>query len=198
MKRKRILLTAIVVLCLVGTALAVRGVYSVTSSGLKTNPGQLYTARNDWTRTAAITGAADATPAVGERDYATFTSSDSNNVIVAVDESWNKVRIRCTSTTDADSTVVDLFFGEGTTSTCRFHRVATLTFTTGTQVAETSGHEYADTLVPSNANWLYTAVTVNPTDNYVAEYAVDIGNVSYIGLSPTTITNAAVIEITGY
>lgn len=195
MKRK--LLTILtVVLLFVGVAYAVRGVYSVSASGLKTNPGQLYTARNDWSRTAVL-DSNTTTPAVAARDYTNFVA-DANNAVVAVDESWNKIRIRCTSTTEADITVIDVFFGEGTTSTCRFNRIATLTFTTGTQTAPTSGSEYADTLTETNDNWMYDAVIKSPTGNYIAEYIVDLGNVTYIGISPTTITNAAVIEVTGF
>jgi hypothetical protein len=135
------------------------------------------------------------TPAATVRTLKTFTAEDAANIFVATKEEWNNAVIRCMSTTDADSTVFDMFTAgdEG-----HFTRKATLTFTTGTQTAGHSGYEYADTVVITNEKHPTDIVPVSPVGNYIAEVYLDLHDARYVGFSPTTITNAAKIEIVGY
>jgi len=117
--------------------------------------------------------------------------------IFTVPSQWNKVYIRCLSTTDGDSTVFDVFTSRGASD--HYTRVVTLTFTTGTQTSGTSGSEFADTCVASNnTNTLHKASTLtNPTGNYIAEYGMTLNGCDHIAFVPTTITNNAALEISG-
>lgn len=193
MKNKAILILAMLVF--VAVCFGYEGIYTLNKAGSKVEPGQVHTLQDEWQSQTAFTASAT-TPTSTNRTAALFLSSDANNVSYGIDTKWNVVRIRCSSTTDGDTSVFDVFLMNGDND--HYNRVATLTFTTGGQTATTSGHEYADTLVESNANWHKTASTMSPTGNYIAEWAVDICGSKKIGICPTTITNAAVLEITGF
>jgi len=74
----------------------------------------------------------------------------------------------------------------------------TTIWTTGTQTAIVSGDEWADQIAETNARWLMGARTMSGDDNYIAEYSIDVCGSRYIGFSPTTVTHAANVYITGY
>ena len=154
---------------------------------------KLFTLQDGWFELGTFT-AGTTTPGVTARTAANFIL-DANNVTYDIKSGWNAIRLRLSTTTDADSTVVDVFFMNGTD---HFNRVATLTWTTGTQTSSTSGQEYADTVAESNGNWHKSASTKSPTGNYIAEWAIDVAGSTTIGISPTTFANATTIEITGY
>ena len=135
---------------------------------------------------------ASTTPDNAERTVAIF-EADPCNITFDIKSGWNAIRLRLSSTTDGDDTVTDVFLSNG----LHYNRIATLTWVTGTQTATVSGHEYADTVAESNANWHKTASTKSPTGNYIAEWAVDVLGSSKIGITGTTVDNAATIEITG-
>ena len=183
------------VLALVIVCYASEIVHLSDRDGTITDPGVVYTVQSDW-ETLETFAAGTTTPGVTARTYATFDVSDTNNAIYTIPPEWNAIRLRCSSTTDGDSSVFDIFLMNGLTD--HYNRVATLTFTTGTQSATTSGHEYADTVAESNTNWHKSASTMSPTGNYIAEWALDVMGSRRIGISPTTITHTAVLEITGF
>ena len=155
---------------------------------------KLFTLQDGWFELGTFTASAT-TPNATNRTAATFIL-DANNVTYPIKSGWNAIRLRLSSTTDGDSTVTDIFFMNS--SDDHFNRVSTLTWTTGAQTAKTTGQEYADTLAASNENWHKTASTKSPTGNYVAEWAIDVAGSGTIGISPTTFTNNATMEITGY
>lgn len=155
---------------------------------------KLFTLEDGWFQLGTFTASAT-TPTATNRTAAAFVL-DANNVTYSIKSGWNAIRLRLSSTTDGDSTVTDIFFMNS--SDDHFNRISTLTWTTGTQTAKTSGQEYADTIAASNENWHITASTVSPTGNYIAEWAIDVAGSGTIGISPTTVTNNATLEITGY
>ena len=184
----------IIILLVATVAFAVQGFRPVNKAGQSVEPGQLHTYQDGW-NTVGSFAAATTTRAVDVRDYTNFVA-DGNNAVYRIESGWNKIRVRCSSTTDADSTVIDVFLMNGASD--YFNRVATLTFTTGTQTAGTSGYEFADGCAESNANWHNSGSVMNPGGNYVAEWAIDHCGSTYIGFCPTTITHTAILEITGY
>ena len=163
---------------------------------------KLFTLQDGWFEAGTFTGSTT-TPNQVNRTAALFVA-DPCNVAFEVKSGWNGVRIRLSSTTDGDSTVTDVFFRQGesaqTAAANGFHftRIATLTWTTGTQTGTKSGEEFADTVAESNAQWHKTGSAVSPTGNYIAEYSIDALGAGTIGFSPTTQTNDATIYVTGY
>lgn len=187
-------LTWILVIMLFATA-AWAANYSYNKAGKKVEPGQLHTGQYGWATLGTFT-TSTTTPGVTKRTTAQFVVNDANNVIYTIPSAYNRIRLRCSSTTDGDSSVFDVFLMNGTSD--HYNRVATLTFITGTQTAGTSGYEFADTLAETNSNWHKSAAVMSPTGNYIAEYSIDVLGSAKIGISPTTITHTAILEITGY
>lgn len=190
MKKKVCLLVLLVALVLVPFA-------QYTPAGVGRGGGvsqKLFTLQDGWFELGTFS-AGTTTPGVTARTAANFIL-DANNVTYEIKSGWNAIRLRLSTTTDADSTVMDVFFMNGVSD--HFNRVSTLTWTTGTQTSSTSGQEYADTVAESNGNWHKSASTKSPTGNYIAEWAIDVAGTTTIGISPTTFANNTTIEITGY
>ena len=135
------------------------------------------------------------TPTSTNRTAALFDVTDTANSTFEIKSGWNSITLRLSSTTEGDTSVTDVFYMRGTAD--HFTRIITLTWTTGTQTSSTSGEEFADTVVESNRFWHTTPSPVSPTGNYIAEWSADFKGGGTIGISPTTITNAATIQITG-
>ncbi len=193
MRKKAIAILAI--LGFVAVCLGYEGIYTLNRAGTKVEPGQVHTLQDNWETLGTFTTTAT-TPTATNRTATLFTSSDANNVAFTIPTGWNGIRIRCSSTNDGDTSVFDVFLMNSLTD--HYNRIATLTFTTGGQTATTSGHEYADTLAATNTNWYKAALGMSPTGNYIAEWMVDVCGSQRIGICPTTITNVAVLEITGF
>jgi len=193
MKKLTTVLT--IILLLAGVALAIQGVYSYNRAATIVEPGQLHTGQYSWATLGTFT-MTTATPSVTNRTAALFAVNDTNNVVYTIPSAYNRIRLRCSSTTDGDSSVFDVYLMNSASD--HYNRVATLTFTTGTQTAGTLGYEFADTLVETNSNWHKTASVMSPTGNFIAEYAIDVLGSAKIGINPTTITNTAIVEISGY
>lgn len=190
-------LKAFIVLVLVGVLFAQAQFYPYNTNNNRVNPGQVHTKQSNWVTAGAFSDSAT-TPADVNRTAALFTSEDANNVVYTIDPSWNKVVFRCSSTTDSDSTVFDIFIMDGATddATDHYNRIGTLTFTTGTQTSSTATYEFADTCVASNDQYGFNVIS--PTGNYIAIAEVDVKGARFIGICPTTVTNAAILEIRGY
>ncbi len=155
---------------------------------------KLFTLQDGWSTIDTI-ASGTTTPTSTNRTAALFVSSDAKNSTFEVKSGWNNITLRLSSTTEGDTSVTDIFAMRGTAD--HFTRIATLTWTTGTQTSSTSGEEFADTVVETNRFWHTTPSPVSPTGNYIAEWSVDFKGGGTIGISPTTITNAATIQITG-
>jgi len=157
---------------------------------------RLATKQDGW-ETLGTFSAGATTPAVTARTAATFNVTDPNNIVCLIEPGWNGVRIRLSTTTAADSTVTDVFLMSSVSD--HYNRVATLTWVTGTQTATTSGQEYADEVVETNANWHKAASIMSIADaDYIAEWSIDVMGSKMIGLCPTTYAHATTVEITGY
>ena len=78
-----------------------------------------------------------------------------------------------------------------------FTRVATLTWTIGTQTSRKSTYEFADTVAVTNEYWGKAWTAVSPTGNYIAEAWVDVAGSSKIAVCPTTVNNKVALQITG-
>lgn len=184
------------IIALATIAYAIDGMYTYDKTGVITNPGQTYSLQGRW-ESAGTFAAAAAEPTTPDATHRTAAAmaAVSKVVIYTIRPEWNAVELRCSSTTDADTTVFDVFVARGASD--HYTRIATLTFTTGTQTAGT-GYLFADTLVESNHQWHTTASVVSPTGEYIASYAIDTCGYSRIAFVPTTLTNNAVLEITGY
>jgi len=147
------------------------------------------------------------TPDVNNRTTA-LVLADANNAIYTIPPEWNCIILRCATHKIVDlndindvNTVVDVLYQRGTTDS--FSRLATLTFTAGTQLWTTDpNYLFADTVVESNYIWppVPTTRTISPANNYIAEWFVDIRGAKKIAIVPITITRTrtAKIEITGY
>jgi len=161
------------------------------------NQTTLETAQSNWVSvgTFLAAGSEPSTPNQVNRTAA-LMAAVSKVQIFTIPPAWNKVFLRCLSTTDGDSTVFDVFLSRGTDL---YTRVCTLTYTTGTQTSGTSGSEFADTCaVTNNTNTLHVASTlVTPTGNYIAEYGLTVCGNDKVAFVPTTITNDAALEICG-
>ena len=119
----------------------------------------------------------------------------SKAVIHKIPDDWSAIKLTNSSTTDADSTVYDLYVAEVNGD---FTRVCTLTFTTGTgSNSKKSGYEYADTLVVSNYFWYKAKLVSSPVGNYISLFSFDVYGAAYIALVPTTLTNNSYVEIAG-
>lgn len=196
MRRK---LTLLIVLCVIFVGILTIQHVQAVADGIGRGGGlshKLFTLQDGWF-TLDTMAAGTTTPNQANRTAALFVG-DAANSTFAIKSGWNGVRLRLSSTTDGDTSVTDVFFMNGTAD--HFSRVATLTWTTGTQTSSTSGQEFADTVVISNNTntWHKTQSAVSPTGNYIAEWSVDVLGSGTIGISPTTITNAATLEITGF
>jgi len=201
MKRNKII-AVVTILLVAGVAWALTEVRPKDLEGTDVNPGSVHSPTYSWQSVGALTTGVT-TPGVTARTAATFNVTDPNNLVVKMGEGWNGVRIRVSSTTDADSTVIDIFYMDDeaeavTLASGHFSRLATTTWTTGTQTGTVSGQEYADTLVVTNENWAPSPGTISPTGNYIAEYRFDAQGAHYIGFCGTTVTNAATVEIKGF
>ena len=197
MKRIAIFST-VVILVIAGTLWALETVRPIDLEGTEVNPGSVHTLTSSWQSVGNLTTGVT-TPGPTARTAALFNVTDPNNIVLKLPEGANGVRIRLSSTTDGDTTVTDLFIMDDAAeslalSTDHFNRVSTLTWTTGTQTANTATHEFADTLVVTNENWVPTPGTMSPTGNYIAEYRLDGQGGHYIGISGTTVTNTATVE----
>ena len=189
--------TFVILLLFVGVVFAQQAFYPYDIVGDKTNPGRLHTKQAAWTSVGTFaTGAT--TPGVTARTAALFSVTDPNNVSFSIGPGDNRIKFRCSSTTDADSTVFDVFVMHVRTTdgTDHFNRIGTLTFTTGTQTAGTATYKFADTVVSSND--LYSITDFSPIGNYIAEANIDVQGAKIIGICPTTITNTAILEWKGY
>jgi hypothetical protein len=162
------------------------------------NQSTLETTQSNWVSvgTFLATGAEPSTPNQANRTAA-LMAAVSKVQIFTIPPAWNKIYLRNSSTTDGDSTVYDVFLSRGAAD--HYTRVCTLTYTTGTQTAGTTGYEFADTCaVTNNTNTLHIASTlVTPTGNYIAEYGLTVCGNSRVAFVPTTITNDALLEICG-
>lgn len=167
--------------------------YIYNIDGERVNPGQIHSAQEGWVKAGTFT-TVTTTPDATHRTAALFTA-DANNVVFEIPAKWNAVRVRVSSTTDGDSSVFDMFLMNGDAD--HFNRIQTTTWTTGTQTAGTAGSEFADTVVRSNTNWHKSSAIMSPEGNYIAEWIIDVIGSKKVGFSPTTITNTAIIEITG-
>jgi len=167
--------------------------YLYNLKGERVNPGEMQSLQDDW-ETLGTFASATTTPNSTNRTAALFVA-DAKNVTFEIPAKWNAIKIRCSSTTDGDSSVFDIFLMNGETD--HFTRIGTLTFTTGTQTATASGYEFADTLAESNAKWHKLSSKLSPEGNYIAEYMIDVIGSFKVGVSPTTITNTAILDITG-
>lgn len=198
---KKIIASIVIIGCFVTLALGVviDGFAPFDIDSNRVNPGALHTHQDAWYTAGTFTTGVT-TPNATNRTGALFSVTDPKNVSYTIKRGWNGVRLRLSSTTDGDSTVIDVFLKQDASSTTTDHwnRVATLTWTTGQQTATTTNHEYADTLVESNANWHKTTSVMSPGGNYIAEWGIDVLGSGAIGFSATTVTNTAVLEITGF
>lgn len=190
------------IIWLIGFVLIIAGIVGyrtyaqpIDFGGKKESEARLTTKQDEW-YTLGTFSAGATTPANSARTAATFNVTDPNNIIYEIKPGWNGVRIRLSTTTDADSTVTDVFLMSSVSD--HYNRVSTLTWTTGTQTSTTSGQEYADTVAETNANWHKAASVMSPTGNYIAEWSIDVMGSKMIGLCPTTYANATTVEITGY
>jgi len=158
---------------------------------------RLATKQDGWVTLGTFDAGAANTPGVAARTAATFDVTDTNNITFEIKPGWNGVRIRLSTTTAADSTVTDVFLMSSVSD--HYNRVATLTWVTGTQTATTSGEEYADAVVETNANWHKASSIMSIADaDYIAEWSIDVMGSKMIGLCPTTYAHATTVEITGY
>ena len=191
----------VIVLCfaVIAFGVVIDGVAPHDIDSKRVNPGDLHTLQDAWYTAATVTTGVT-TPNATNRTGALFSVTDPNNVTYTLKRGWNGIRLRLSSTTEEDTTVIDVFLKNDahSTTTDHFNRIATLTWTTGAQTATTSGYEYADTLVETNGNWHKTRSVLSPTGDYIAEWAIDSLGSGVIGFSPTTVTHTAVIEITGF
>lgn len=192
MKKHRLIL--LLILLAVTTCYAIDGVYTYMTDGkTRVNPGEKQTIQDTCYQAGTFT-TGTTTPDSSHRKYSTF-AADANNVIYPLNGRWNVIQIRNMSTTDGDTTVYDVYIAK---KDGIFRRISTLTFTTGTQLSNYSGYEYADTLTAANADWHKSASALSPGSDSVAEWAIDVMGASYIGISPTTVTHIAKLEISGY
>lgn len=182
---------------------AYSGVYPMDKRLVRVEPGQSHTLETPWVLVGEVTTGVT-TPGVTARTSATFNVTDPNNLVYKIPSSWNGVRIRVASTTDGDSTVIDVFLMDSedydsiSAVTSEFNRIRTQTWTTGTQTARESGDEWADTLAITNENWYDGKTdTLSPAGNYIAEDCIDVMGASFIGFSATTVTHSAKIYIKG-
>jgi len=163
------------------------------------NQSTLETAQSGWVTAGTFLAASDepTTPNQANRTFA-LMAAVSKVQVFTIPASWNAIILRNNSTTDGDTTVYDMFLMRGTSD--HYSRVCTLTWMTGTQTSGTSGSEFADTLVVSNnTNTFHNAgIVVSPTGNYIAEYSLDVAGCTSVAFVPTTITNNAILEISGW
>lgn len=163
------------------------------------NQSTLETAQSGWVTagTFSATTAEPTTPNQANRTFA-LMAAVSKVQVFTIPASWNAIILRNNSTTDGDTTVYDVFLMRGTSD--HYSRVCTQTWTTGTQTSGTSGSEFADTLVlTNNTNTFHNAgIVVSPEGNYIAEYSLDVAGCTSIAFVPTTLTNDAVLEISGW
>lgn len=167
--------------------------YLYNLKGERVNPGEMQTLQDDW-ETLGTFASATTTPNATHRTAAAFIA-DAKNVAFEIPAKWNTITIRCSSTTDGDSSVFDIFLMKGETD--HFSRIGTLTFTTGSQTATASGYVFADTLAETNEKWHKASSELSPVGNYIAEWMVDHLGSFKVGVSPTTITNTAILDIIG-
>lgn len=195
MNRKQIAASLLLVLFSVTALWAIEAVYTVDNGGNIVMPASC-TDQSTWVSagTFLAAGAEPTTPNQANRTYALFAAV-SKVQIYTVPPKWNSVLLRAGTTTDADSTVFDVFVTRGTAD--HWTRVCTLTFTTGTQTSGTTGSEFCDTVVVSNETWLAAVNPLSPTGNYIAMVEMDVRGFDRIGFVPTTLATDTFIEITG-
>ena len=142
--------------------------------------------------------AADTTPGVSARDYASVAALTNTKVYV-LPESMNNIELRFTGDTDADSIVYDIF-------ACRngpgdyFTRVCTVTCTCGTQQVGSATILAVDILAITNANWPKAIVEADAVANEIARLALDACGYKYWAFVPTTIpaSSSNTIQISGF
>lgn len=150
-----------------------------------------------WTTVGTFT-AADTTPAVAARDYASVNAL-TNTVIHELSDEYNNIELRFTGDTDADSIVYDIFAARDNVSDY-FTRVCTVTCTCGTQQMGSATILAVDILAITNANWIKSIVEADAVANEVARLAFDACGYKYWAFVPTTIpaSSSNTIQIAGF
>jgi hypothetical protein len=174
--KKRIIITAmLIIMALV--------VIAATPLSTKQSAWQLR-----GTVTAGIT-----TPGVTARDKASVEALA--GIFIEVFPADNAIIIRGSGATDNSDNIYDvLFMASGDD---HYNRVATLTFTTGTQTSPVSGEEFSDLITVADEKWHSEMKNASAADDYIGELAVDMWGCGRIALIPTTIVTSSSIWYRG-
>jgi len=155
---------------------------------------EAYEIQQAWTEIASLT-AVVTTPAVGARDAATVEAL-ANVVVWSVPQGLPSLRFRHrTNIADNSTGVYDILtVRQNADGQDYYNRAATITVTSGTQVADT-GYTFCDAVVVSNSLTNQEIKAVTGTGNYIGELLMNTEGISKIAFVPITLTGTKILDI---
>jgi len=156
---------------------------------------EAYEIQQPWLEVASLTAIVAATPAVGARDAASIEAL-ADIVVWRVPQGVASLRFRYRTTIADNSTgVVDMLtVRQNADGQDYYNRAATVTVTSGTQVADT-GFTFCDAVVVSNSLTNQEIKAVSGTGNYWGELLMNTEGISKIAFVPITLTGDKILDI---
>ena len=215
---KRAIVVVVFITLILGVALAqLQPVIPYDIMAQRTDPGQLYTAKNAWVVVNSVTDTGDEPTDLGaaERTYltvvaaiATGASGDEKITIYGDDASerlevsgWNGIRVRASGITNDGDIDYQVYAGTlepGDTADCELAKIGQLEFVIGTQASITATYEMADAVVATASDSVSSWSTVGAASNTIGEAQIDLGGANVLVLVPTVVDADSRLHIKGF